>query len=345
LSGGAGLAWLPLLFAVWANMHGGWIVGVGVVGLWIVGRVLDTRSLRAQVSAIVALAAGVLATLVNPYGWRLWAFLLTTVRMSRRDITEWRPLWEQFDIHHGMFWQVTVAILATTAIARWRKLTWATTLPVVWLGVNGLLVARLTPLFGEASILCLAEAWRSTEPAESLAVAHVARPRFRSLKAINPRVIIDAIVILAVSIPALIGETRCLAIEGDWIPDRKAAGAFEAPDVRGRLVLPFNWGEYAIWHWGPRLRVSMDGRRETVYSEATVNQQTPLFRGQLEGIAFLKQAHAEYVWVPTSAGGQIAQWLTDNGYRIDVKTGESFIAVRQDMQSLVPGSSMPACFP
>ncbi|GAH50681.1 unnamed protein product, partial [marine sediment metagenome] len=27
----------------------------------------------------------------------------------------------------------------------------------------------------------------------------------------------------------------------------------------------FNWGEYVIWHLGPGIKVSVDGRRETVY--------------------------------------------------------------------------------
>ena len=26
--------WMPVLFAFWANLHGGWIVGLGVLGLW-----------------------------------------------------------------------------------------------------------------------------------------------------------------------------------------------------------------------------------------------------------------------------------------------------------------------
>ena len=35
----------------------------------------------------------------------------------------------------------------------------------------------------------------------------------------------------------------------------------------GHLVTYFNWGQYALWHLGPALKVSMDGRRETVYSD------------------------------------------------------------------------------
>ena len=32
------------------------------------------------------------------------------------------------------------------------------------------------------------------------------------------------------------------------------------------MTVDFDWGEYVIWHLGPQVRVSVDGRRETVYA-------------------------------------------------------------------------------
>ena len=34
------------------------------------------------------------------------------------------------------------------------------------------------------------------------------------------------------------------------------------------MAVYFDWGQYAIWHLGPRIKVSYDGRRETVYPES-----------------------------------------------------------------------------
>ena len=88
-----GLWIVPPLMALWVNCHGGWIVGIGVLGFWTAVRVLDWRegseTIRARVFlALIGLAA-VAATLVNPYGWRMWAFLGETVRFNRGDIEEW----------------------------------------------------------------------------------------------------------------------------------------------------------------------------------------------------------------------------------------------------------------
>jgi hypothetical protein len=51
------------------------------------------------------------------------------------------------------------------------------------------------------------------------------------------------------------------------------------------------------------------------------------------------------VWYPTEMT-QLKHWLAANGYRIDIETGESFLAVRAD---LPPVPHRPAqafgCFP
>jgi hypothetical protein len=148
---------IPLLFALWANLHGGWIVGLGIGGLWLVGRVIDERSFRASLLEAVAVAAGLAATLVNPYGWRLWWFLLTTVRPSRA-IGEWRPAWEQSDATAALLWAaIVLVIVMPTMVRRRASIAWAGALPVMWLGVMGLFVVRLVPLFGEVALL----GWRA----------------------------------------------------------------------------------------------------------------------------------------------------------------------------------------
>jgi len=36
-------------------------------------------------------------------------------------------------------------------------------------------------------------------------------------------------------------------------------------DLHGNLATPFNWGEYVLWKLYPQVKVSFDGRYETVY--------------------------------------------------------------------------------
>ena len=99
------------------------------------------------------------------------------------------------------------------------------------------------------------------------------------------------------------------------------------------LITSFNWGEYALWHLGPRLRVSMDGRRETVYTDLRLAEYQAIVHGRPEGLAALAEWRAEYAWLPASSHATKA-WLLANGYRVDFESAVSFVAVRSDLPGL-----------
>ncbi len=82
--------WYIPLFLIWANLHAG--VGSG-------GMLLGAAALVALVSYraqfrhwfVITLSSGVV-TLINPLGWRLWEFVLDSVRSTTRQyIQEWQP--------------------------------------------------------------------------------------------------------------------------------------------------------------------------------------------------------------------------------------------------------------
>ena len=92
------LAWLPPLMAVWANCHGGYVVGFLLLGAEIGGRILDALWQRQieglwtrlrpllLVTVLVALAA-----LLNPQGLRLLLFPFQTLGSyaQQQYVAEW----------------------------------------------------------------------------------------------------------------------------------------------------------------------------------------------------------------------------------------------------------------
>jgi hypothetical protein len=151
-----------------------------------------------------------------------------------------------------------------------------------------------------------------------------------------------AVAVVAVSAP-LRKSFSCLPIERDWAPDLQIARSLAG--LHGRLFTTFDWGEYAIWHFGPSLRVSMDGRRETVYSDEVIQFHRRFERGDPEAQQRFTLLSPDYVWLPARRV-EARRWLEANGYRVDVASTRSFIAVRGN-QPVVPAASerMPACFP
>jgi hypothetical protein len=330
VAGNRMLWWLPILFAFWANLHGGWIVGAGVLGVWVVASLAEPGRLtnpRARRALILAAGLSMLATLATPYGADLWAFVLTTVRLGREDISEWQPIW------HGpwVMWMVTLALVGVSLWTRERP-PLATLLVLALLAVASARVNRIAPLFSVVAVLLLAPHW----PAAS---AHRHVPRGRT--------VIDVAAVGAALLVAAYLQfiPRCLAIDRWSTPDTVAAAALRLAGA-GRIVTSFDWGEYIMWHYGPRLRVSVDGRRETIYSEETLREQHAIARGDAAGLAALSTVRPEYVWLPGTSSHPTARWLDANGYRLDIVTDRSFIAVRGDLPALeMVAVEVSGCFP
>ena len=80
------LFWLLPIQLLWCNFHGGFLAGLGLIGLYALGEGLSGRKYIPIASlGVIAL----LLTLVNPYGAQYWAYTMDAVSMSRPDIDEW----------------------------------------------------------------------------------------------------------------------------------------------------------------------------------------------------------------------------------------------------------------
>lgn len=76
---------LPVAMLVWVNVHGGWIFGIAVLACFCLAAWIEwlrTKDAFARVNVVARtrglwkiLAVSALATLVNPYGWRLHAHI------------------------------------------------------------------------------------------------------------------------------------------------------------------------------------------------------------------------------------------------------------------------------
>ena len=167
--------WLPALFAMWANLHGGWIVGLGILVIWTIGDSLMWR--RGDVKTSVAVAVlSFLATAANPYGWRLWSFLLDTVRLGR-DITEWRPLFSHPPME-SVPWLATVAI-SVWLLRRPHPFRLHVAGVIAMLAFSSYRVMRIAPLFVACAVILLSPWFRERWPT-------VASPRARDLSTVAP---------------------------------------------------------------------------------------------------------------------------------------------------------------
>jgi len=286
------LALLPL-FALWGNLHGGVLAGIGVLGLWAAGRLGEDllgrsrdmrRALRRSLPAAGALLLAGVATLLNPYGIELPAFLLETATGARPEIADWQPL--RLQSARGAVYLLQAAVLAYALVHSPRPLDPARLLPLGVVALLPLVAVRHHPLFGIAAPLLAAEHLAVFGRRERAGVGATERGEepvegTRSRRWIGPLLGTAALVTAGVILWKTGPSFRCIAVEprsGLTYPARAVAW-LQRSGATGNLATHFNWGQYAIWHLGPEIRVGMDGRRETVYPDSTYGEYFRFVRG------------------------------------------------------------------
>ena len=139
------LLWVPLLVAVWANVHVECVFGIAFVALFGLCEWIRPRTLpRNEAARAVGIAVAALAcTALNPYGFGLLRYLYENAFVPQViAIAELQPPY--LPNYRGIFaW----AILGGGVVAlRWRALTLAESAAIALFGLLGFRYLRLTPL-------------------------------------------------------------------------------------------------------------------------------------------------------------------------------------------------------
>jgi hypothetical protein len=159
-----------------------------------------------------------------------------------------------------------------------------------------------------------------------------------------------ALATLALTLPQLAKNLLCIDVHASSsIPEAGAMEFVGSRQLTGRMVTFFDWGQYAIWYKPGDLRVSMDGRRETVYSDRNVDLHLDMYLAQTQGLAYLETLRADYVWVPREL--PLAETLTASpAWTTMYRGGRSIIFARVGL--LPPGTPVEEgaavqcrCFP
>src|SRR5262249_6293792 len=103
--GNARVLWLmPVVFCVWVNLHGSWLIGLGLFVLYILCSLFDFKKGAIEQEGLasadrnrllVVLGVCVAALLLNPYGWRMvWnpIDMMANQKLNIASVMEWKPL-------------------------------------------------------------------------------------------------------------------------------------------------------------------------------------------------------------------------------------------------------------
>ena len=267
------LWFIPPIIALWANFHGGFLSGLGILVVWTGVRITGIvwAAVRERSSwmlpcggIVLPVLVSLLATLVNPYGYRQMVFLWEALRVPRPDIVEWQPL--TITNVEGLAYMVLlgVSILAISTALRRRSPALVAVLACT--AILPFQAFRHLPLFAIAVPVIAGEhigwAWRRWLAAGQNEPGMTARPQVQWAASILP---------LAGGLlfggAVLQNSTRIPIDPVNLDFPVRAVQMLKTSGVHGNMAVFFNWGQYALWYLGPNVKISYDGRRESLYSD------------------------------------------------------------------------------
>jgi hypothetical protein len=329
-----------ILFLPWVNLHGGWILGIGTFGLWSVveaaGREITPRG---RTVAGLAVVTAIALTLLNPYGQGIWEFIHETVGLSRPDITEWQPAYGSPAI---LLWVIAAITLAVALVSPAMRPSAPEIVVLLMIAFASLRVMRLLAFFGIAVTMLV-----GPRIADRFGLWSRERPEQRLVgRRVYALLVMSCLAALAYASWHISRTLPCINVQAQVTPDREAAEFVRRNSLSGRALTYFDYGEYVIWHFNRSVRVSLDGRRETVYSRAVLEDHWAFNQGSPRGLEVLKRLDPDFIWIPVKSEG--LRLAVANGYREAHRGETSSILVRRDVATVaVPKGSIegPRCFP
>lgn len=250
---------LPILMLIWVNAHGSWIIGLGLIGIYLASGLIEFQvgdiearrwspSDRLRLGSVLGLCAG--ATLITPYGAGLAKYpfeVAFSLPLGVANVAEWQPI--SFGSPLGKV--LLVALLGIIVFQVTYRLAWrleeftlflfATT--VACLHIRFLLI--FVPVF---------------VPLLATILAHWV-PRYERAK---DRYLLNA-ALMAVVLTAIVWYFPTQAELKQDVSKTYPVAAVDYLDhhsVPGPMFNSYDFGGYLILSRGPEHKVFLDGRSE-----------------------------------------------------------------------------------
>jgi hypothetical protein len=300
--------WLPLLFLLWANLHGGFVLGLAIL--------LYFAVIRKSKPLLLMFLLCVPITFINPYGPRLYVEIFRTLT--------------DLSLHFQTDGMAIVALQYSVLplIVLWGAGFWlfGRQKLINWIGVGPLLLlaslaaTRNVPLFTVAATPELNNYFTQTK---SLFPEHPTKEAQRLYTGL-------ALAVVGITIFFIVGFAIPSANRDAGYPV-SAAAYLKAHPCSGNLFNDFNYGGYLIWQL-PSQPVYIDGRMPSwrnsagqkyidIYDQVISNQTTRQKQ-------FSKYHISCVLLSKSSFNNQLLDSLQKSGWKTAIQTGGSELLLK-----------------
>jgi hypothetical protein len=264
------LWWIPALMLLWVNLHAGFIAGLALLFLFIIGEWLDrvfgvlpgppvTSRLR---HLILTLFASLAVVALNPYGTEMYTYPLATLRSAamQKHIVEWfSPDFHQPQYFPALLMVMFMICLLGISTHRLRVRE------IVLLSATffaGLVSVRHLPIFALVAVPLMTELTQTWIPSLALSREDISGAE----RNLSPNK-------LAANVLLLTCVATFAVLWSRTVVQRQVhteAAAFPAAGVAfllshhlpGPIFNHYDWGGYLAWRAYPEYRVFIDGRAD-----------------------------------------------------------------------------------
>ena len=305
-------AWLlPPLILVWVNLHGGFLFGFALLGIFWLGalwtwfqskedRIEDSLRRIAAARRVRDLTwaglACVVASLVNPYGWRLHAHVYSY--LSNRFLMDHIDEFQSPNFHGAAQKCFLVLLLIALAglAARGRQLRMSEGLTVLLVAYAGLYASRNIPVSSVLLVMLLGPLISNAAGGGGF---------FQRMATVEsgmrghawPVLALVGTLVIAIN-GGRIGSSQ--AMDAHFDPKRmpvEAVNYLEKSRVSGPVLSPDFWGGYLIYRLYPKMQVVVDDRHD-LFGDEFFKSYLKMVHAEPGWDGFLREHPSSYVLVP-----------------------------------------------
>ncbi len=277
---------LPLLMVVWVNLHAGYFLGLGIIGVYILGSLAEmvlpkifageqephvAPTLHSILVLIGALGVSILSALVNPNGIQIifYPFQTLTSPSMQQFIQEWFS-----PNFHQLMWQPLawfILLLIGFGLVSKKRVQITNVLLTIIFGYGALISMRNVPFFAIAAYPVLSELIGSI-----LVIPNDQDKSTRIVRILGPIVVVlicTGIVFQFIRVIQSQSKT-----EADNFPQAAVTWLLDNKP-QGNLFNSYGWGGYLIWKTYPDYRVYIDGRAD-VYGDSFIFNYINIYRAE-----------------------------------------------------------------
>ncbi|HLJ69136.1 MAG TPA: hypothetical protein VKX16_17415 [Chloroflexota bacterium] len=330
------LALFPVLMILWANLHGGFVLGLVVIAITLAGEWLNQRTSREGHWAPadlkhLAIAFGVTAgvTVCNPNGLRQLIYPLTFVLPNPFTNLIEESASPNFHMPVMMLFEALLLALIASAFLARKKASWTDLLLIIAFTHLALAQVRnvavwavvIGPIVAVYLHWALPELWRILPIAERQ--SRPVRPRVAAV--LNVTMLILVAAAYALEAANYVNASTLRRVESTYPVG--AVTYMMNHRLPRHVYVSYGWGGYLLWRAFPEYRDFMDSRADTLFTARMLHAYLDAYAGAPDWRAVLRQYQVGTVLVEARA--PLAQLLgMDRSWRLRYRDRDAVVFTR-----------------